>query len=187
MNKGDHVLNGVLLSVGAGVLIGVGPSIGVGAAERTLPAAPVDAAAVVLAEVVRFFVPVVLGTLLPDVDTAFGKHRKTLHNGFVLSVLVLYPIAFDNLQFVWIGVLTHYVLDVIGSARGIAFFYPLSTEEFSLPGGVRTSSRWATPMTVLITGIELAAAALVHYYLVPLDFGAAAAGRVLAGSVGVGG
>jgi len=30
--------------------------------------------------IVMIGVPVTLGALFPDVDTAFGKHRKTLHN-----------------------------------------------------------------------------------------------------------
>jgi hypothetical protein len=169
VNKRDHVLNGVLLAVGTGVILGIAPSVGVGATERTLPAAPLDAALAVSLLVVEFFVPVVLGALFPDVDTAFGKHRKTLHNVFVVAVFVAYPLVFDNLHFVWLGVVSHLVLDVAGSARGIAFFYPLTSEEFDLPGGVTTSSGYATPLTVVITLVELGAMAAVHYYLVPLD------------------
>ena len=111
----------------------------------------------------------VLGALFPDVDTAFGKHRKSLHNVFVVAVFVAYPLAFDNLHFVWLGVVSHLVLDMVGSARGIAFFYPLTSEEFALPGGVTTSSTYATPVTVAVTLVELGAIAAVHYYLVPLD------------------
>ena len=169
MNKGDHVRNGVLLAVGTGVILGVAPSVGVGATERTLPAAPLDAAVAVALLAAEFFVPVVLGALFPDVDTAFGKHRKSLHNVFVVAVFVAYPLVFDNLHFVWLGVVSHLVLDVVGSARGIAFFYPLTSEEFALPGGVTTSSAYATPVTVAVTLVELGAIAAVHYYLVPLD------------------
>lgn len=169
VNKGDHVLNGVLLAVGTGVILGIAPSVGVGATERTLPTAPLDAVVGVGLLVVEFFVPVVLGALFPDVDTAFGKHRKSLHNVFVVATFVAYPLVFDNLHFVWLGVVSHLVLDMAGSARGIAFFYPLTSQEWDLPGGVRTSSRYATPLTVAITLVELGLMAAVHYYVVPLD------------------
>ncbi|MFB6161321.1 MAG: metal-dependent hydrolase [Haloferacaceae archaeon] len=183
MNKRDHVLNGVLLSIGTGVLLGIAPSIGLAAAERTLPTEPVGAAVGVLEQVVRFFVPVVLGALFPDVDTAFGKHRKTLHNVFVLGVFLAYPALFGNLHFVWIGVVTHLVLDMAGSARGVALFYPLSPREFSLPGGVPVSSKWATPLTVGITAAELVVMALVHYYVVPLDANVATVQRTMLGAL----
>lgn len=179
MNKGDHVLNAVLLSLGAAVLLGVVPSVGVGSGSVSRPATLAAAGLAVAEEFVRFGVPVTLGALFPDVDTHFGRHRKTLHNVFVLGVFVAYPVVFSNLQFVWIGVLTHLILDFAGSGRGVAFFYPLSDEEFALPGGVTTSSRYATPLTVAITAVELAIAAAVHYYLVPLDVNAAVATRAL--------
>ncbi|MFB6167814.1 MAG: metal-dependent hydrolase [Haloferacaceae archaeon] len=169
MNKRDHVLNGVVLAVGVAIVLGIAPSAGAGADARTLPSAPLDALAAVGLLVAEFFVPVVLGALFPDVDTAFGKHRKTLHNGFVVAVFVAYPFVFDNLHFVWLGVASHLVLDVAGSARGIALFYPLTSEEYDLPGGVSTSSRYATPLTVAITLAEVGLIAAVHYYVVPLD------------------
>ncbi len=169
MNKRDHVLNGVLLAVGVAVILGVAPSVGVGADERTLPTASLDALAAVGLLVAEFFVPIVLGALVPDVDTAFGRHRKSLHNALVVAVFVAYPVVFDNLHFVWLGVVSHLVLDLAGSARGIALLYPLTSEETDLPGGVSTSSRYATPLTVAITLAELGLVAVVHYYLVPLD------------------
>lgn len=180
MNKADHVINGVLLAVGAGVVLGIAPSAGVGAADRTLPTAPLAVLTTVGLLVAEFFVPVVLGALLPDVDTAFGRHRKTLHNVFVVLVVVAYPFVFDNLHFVWLGVVSHLVLDLAGSARGIAAFYPLTSEEFDLPGGVSTSSSLATPVTVVITGVEVALLAAVHHYVVPLDTAGRAARQVLA-------
>jgi hypothetical protein len=62
-----------------------------------------------------------------------------------------------------VGRLTHYVLDVVGSTRGIALFYPLWDEEFGFPTGVTTSSRYADAVTLVITGLELAvAAAMTH-------------------------
>jgi hypothetical protein len=159
MNKRGHVLNAILLSLGLGVILTVTPS-----SELTLPA--VRAAGLKVAEL---FVPIILGALFPDVDTAFGKHRKLLHNVFVLGIVVGYVLVFDNLQFVWIGVATHYVLDIAGSKRGLALLYPLSSEEYNLPSGVATSSRYAGAATILISAAELGLLAGVHYYVVELD------------------
>ena len=160
MNKDGHVLNAVLLSIGLGYVLQPSGDV---ATFRTI------------AEV---SVPIILGALFPDVDTAFGKHRKTLHNIPVLAVVLAYPIYFANLQFVWIGVVTHYVLDILGSKRGIALFYPLWDEEFGLPIGVKTSSKWAMPMTVAITAFEVTVAAFIIYVMPKeaLDFGAQAVG-----------
>jgi hypothetical protein len=156
MNKEGHVLNAALLSIGLGVVF-VWPT--------TLSAATVLET---LEMITRLSVPIILGALFPDVDTAFGKHRKTLHNVFVLGVVAAYPVFFDNLQFVWIGVTTHYLLDVIGSRRGIAFFYPFTSQEWGLPSGVTTSSKYANPVTVVVTAIEIAALGAVNVYVVPL-------------------
>ncbi|MDG5776970.1 metal-dependent hydrolase [Haloarculaceae archaeon H-GB2-1] len=145
MNKRGHVLNAILLSIGLGYVFE--PSGGV-ETFRTI------------AEV---SIPIVLGALFPDVDTAFGRHRKTLHNLLVLGVVAAYPIYFDNLQFVWMGVLTHYVLDVMGSRRGIALFYPVLDTEYNLPFGVPVSSRKADTVTVVVTAVELAVAAIVVF------------------------
>ncbi|SEW05642.1 metal-dependent hydrolase [Halobacterium jilantaiense] len=145
MNKGDHVLNGILLAVGLGYVLH--PDGGLETFET----------------IAATLVPVVLGTLFPDVDTDFGKHRKTLHSLPVLAVLYAFPFYFGNLQWVWVGVLSHYVLDVVGSRRGIALFYPLSDQEYGLPVGVTTSSKWATTVTVVITILELAVVAAVLY------------------------
>jgi membrane-bound metal-dependent hydrolase YbcI (DUF457 family) len=154
MNKGDHVLNGVLLAVGLGYVLH--PSGGLQTFET----------------IAATVVPVVLGTLFPDVDTDFGKHRKTLHNLPVVAVLYAFPFYFGNLQWVWVGVLSHYVLDVVGSKRGIALFYPLWDAEFGVPVGVTTSSKWATVATVVVTVLELAAVAAVLYlapHVIPMD------------------
>jgi membrane-bound metal-dependent hydrolase YbcI (DUF457 family) len=118
MNKRGHVLNAIVLSVGLACL-----------AHPALDAGTVRAA-------VAIGVPVTLGALIPDVDTAFGTHRKTLHNLPVLLLFFVYPFYFGNLRFVWIGVATHYVLDLFGSKRGIALFYPLDRAEFDVPVGV---------------------------------------------------
>lgn len=150
MNKRGHVLNAVLLAIGIGYVLepsGDTPTF------------------VTIAEI---SVPIVLGALFPDVDTAFGKHRKTLHNLLVLGVFLAYPVVFGNLQYVWVGVLTHYVLDLLGSKRGIALFYPLE-KEYNLPFGVPVNSNWADAVTFGVTVVELLAFALVHYYVLPLD------------------
>lgn len=141
MNKRGHVLNALALSVGLGCL--------------AAPALDVTT----LWTVVAIAVPVTLGALLPDVDTAFGTHRKTLHNLPVLLLFFVYPFYFDNLRFVWIGVATHYVLDLLGSKRGIALFYPFDRAEFDVPVGVSARSRYAGGLMVLITALELAVAA----------------------------
>ena len=150
MNKKGHVLNAVLLSIGLGYVFN--------------PAGDVPTFRMI-AEV---SVPVVLGALFPDVDTAFGKHRKTFHNLPVLAVIYAYPVYFGNLHYVWIGVATHYVLDLLGSKRGLALFYPFE-KEFSLPVGVTVSSRWATVVTVIVTGLELAVVAAVVHLDLPVQ------------------
>jgi membrane-bound metal-dependent hydrolase YbcI (DUF457 family) len=145
VNKEGHVINGLLLGVGLGFILE--------------PAGDLTT----LRTVVAVTVPVVLGALFPDVDTAFGRHRKTLHNLLVLGLFVAFPLVFDNLHWVWVGVLTHYVLDVVGSKRGIALFYPYP-KEYDLPTGVATSSTYANLVTLLVTGAELVVAfAIVRY------------------------
>lgn len=145
MNKHGHVLNAVLLSIGLGYLLEPAGD------ERTF------------VMIIAVGVPVTLGALFPDVDTAFGSHRKTLHNLPILAAFVAFPYVFENLQYVWIGVLTHYALDLAGSKRGIALFYPLSKTEYSLPFGVPVSSDYATAVTVIITAVELVIAAAIIY------------------------
>ena len=150
MNKEGHVLNAVLLSIGLGYVF--------------YPAGDVPT----FRAIAEISVPVVLGALFPDVDTAFGKHRKTLHNLPVLAVFYAYPVYFDNLHYVWVGVATHYVLDLLGSKRGIALFYPFE-KEYDLPVGVPVSSKWATGVTVAVTGVELALVAVVVHLDLPIQ------------------
>jgi len=145
MNKRGHVLNALLLALGLGLLLE--PGLTLATAEQ----------------VAAVTIPIVLGALFPDVDTAFGTHRKTLHNVFVLAVVGAYPVYVGNLQWVWLGVLTHYVLDLLGTTRGIALFYPLWSEEFGLPLGVRVDHRYADVMMLAITAFELTVAAFLIY------------------------
>ncbi|WP_135825469.1 metal-dependent hydrolase [Halorussus ruber] len=160
MNKEGHVLNAVLLSIGLGYVFH--------------PSGDVPT----FRAIAEISVPVVLGALFPDVDTAFGKHRKTLHNLPVLAVIYAYPVFFDNLHFVWIGVATHYVLDVLGSKRGIALFYPYE-KEYNLPFGVPVSSKWATGVTVAVTAVEIALVAVVVHFDLPIqDLSASVAGLI---------
>jgi membrane-bound metal-dependent hydrolase YbcI (DUF457 family) len=147
MNKKGHVMNAVLLAIGVGYVLE--------------PAGDVET----FVAIAQVFMPLVLGALFPDVDTAFGKHRKTLHNLPVLALFLAYPYFFNNLNFVWAGILTHYVLDMVGSRRGIALFYPLWDEEFGMPSGVTTSSKFADVVTIVITLVELAAFAGVYHLL----------------------
>lgn len=136
-------MNGILVGIGLGAL--VEPSGG----EATARA------------MVAIGVPVLLGALVPDIDTAMGDHRKTFHNLPLLVGFAAFPYAFGNLQYVWIGIVTHYVLDVAGNTRGIALFYPLLGREFGIPIGVPANSRVADIVTLLITGAELALAAVI--------------------------
>ncbi|THE65940.1 metal-dependent hydrolase [Salinadaptatus halalkaliphilus] len=149
MNKKGHVLNAILLSIGLGYLLE--------------PATELAHAPATLEMIVLVGVPITLGAMVPDIDTEFGKHRKTLHNLPLLAAFVAFPEIFNNLEYVWIGVLTHYVLDVAGSKRGIALFYPLSSHEFGFPFGVAVSSKHATVVTWVVTGLELAVAAAIIY------------------------
>jgi hypothetical protein len=145
MDKEGHVLNAILLGIGLGIIIE--------------PSGTVDT----LRAIVAVTIPVTLGALFPDVDTAFGKHRKTLHNIPIIAVFLAFPVVFGNLQYVWIGILSHYVLDYLGSRRGIALFYPLSSSEYGFPSGVTTSSKFANAVTIVVTIVELAvAAAIIH-------------------------
>jgi len=150
MNKRGHVLNAVLLALGLGYLLEPAGDL------RTLRT------------IAETFVPVLLGALFPDVDTAFGKHRKTLHNLPVLAVFLAYPLYFGNLQWVWLGVLTHYVLDVLGTTRGIALFYPLLSREFDVPFGIPVDSKFSDAVTVAVTAVELGAVFLLFQYGPPL-------------------
>ena len=145
MNKRGHVLNAVLLAIGIGYIFQ--PT---GDAETFVMIAEIS-------------VPLILGALFPDVDTVFGKHRKTLHNLPVLAIFLAYPIYFGNLHWVWLGVLTHFVLDLLGTTRGVALFYPVWDREFGVPIGVPVESRYAEPVTLAVTAIELAVVALLVY------------------------
>ena len=145
MNKDGHVLNAVLLSIGLGYILEPAGDL---TTFRTI------------AEVI---IPVTLGALFPDVDSAFGKHRKTFHNFIVLGVFVAYPYFFGNLRFVWIGVATHFVLDLAGTKRGLALLYPWE-KEFSLPVGVPVSSSYSNLVMLLITAAELAIIAALLLY-----------------------
>lgn len=136
MNKRGHVLNAVFLAVGFGIMVPI-PDAG----------SPVEAMFII-------GVPLLLGALLPDIDTAFGTHRRTLHNLGVLIGFYLWPIVYGNLRYVWIGVLAHYVLDLVAGARGMALLYPWS-REFDLPYTIPYSG-WFTDISVLlITAGEL--------------------------------
>ncbi|MGQ4554482.1 metal-dependent hydrolase [Halobellus sp. GM3] len=172
MNKDGHVLNGALLAIGLGFILSIDPTAGpvVGGANGAVSVGAVAGVAGDVAEmVVALSLPVILGSLFPDVDTAFGRHRKTLHNLPVLGIFVVFPYLFGNLQFVWIGVATHYLLDMVGSKRGIALFYPFSSTEYDLPTGVATSSGWARKVTVVVTAMELLVLMVVHNYVFALD------------------
>jgi membrane-bound metal-dependent hydrolase YbcI (DUF457 family) len=149
MNQKEHVLNAALL--------------GIGVAYVLEPSGDVET----FRTVVAVGVPVILGALFPDVDAHYGRHRKALHNLPVLALFLAFPVYFGNLQWVWLGVVTHFVLDAVGSTRGIALFYPVWKREFDVPVGVPVSSGYAGVVTVAITALEVAAAAAVVWYAPP--------------------
>lgn len=144
MNERGHVVNAVLLGVGTGVLL-----------EPSLTPAT-------LHSVVTVGIPVVLGALFPDIDTSFGTHRKTFHNVWVLGVFVAFPHVLGNLHYVWLGIITHYALDLLGNVRGMAVLYPYPAM-YDIPVGVSVTSRWADVVTLLVTAFELAVVAGLIY------------------------
>lgn len=144
MNKRGHIWNALLLSIGVGVVL-----------EPSLTRATVRSIAAVS-------VPIVLGALFPDVDTAIGRHRETFHNLPILGIVAAYPVAFGNLHFVWIGVLSHYLLDLLGTKRGITPLYPVFVWKFEFPTGVPVDSKLAGPVTIAVTGLELGVVAVLY-------------------------
>jgi len=143
MRERGHVINAVILGVGIGVLLD--PSMTLGTLES----------------VVGVGFPVVLGALLPDVDTSFGAHRVHGHNVLVLAVVLAFPMLFGNLAWVWLGVVTHYVLDLLGNVRGMALLYPLTRNFYDVPVGVNVDSPLADVVTLVVTGVELAVVAAI--------------------------
>lgn len=136
MNERGHVINAVLLSVGLGFIL-----------EQSIS---VDALVMVL----KVTPPIVLGALFPDIDTSFGTHRKTFHNIWILLLALAFPFLFGNLHYVWIGITTHYVLDLLGNVKGMGIFYPLPGF-YDIPVGVNINSKWADVVTLAVTGFEL--------------------------------
>ena len=141
MNQREHILNAALLAVGVGYVLEPSGDL------------------ITFQRIAAISIPIVLGALFPDVDAHYGRHRKALHNLLVLAFFAAFPLYFGNLEWVWLGVLTHYVLDVAGSRRGIALFYPVWKREFGLPLGVPVASSHTGIVTVVITGIEVGFAA----------------------------
>jgi hypothetical protein len=146
VNKHGHILNGLLLGIGLSFILS--------------PAGDIET----LRTIVAVTVPVTLGALFPDIDTEFGTHRKTLHNLLVFGMFLAFPVVFDNLHYVWVGVLTHYVLDVVGSKRGIALFYPFP-REYGFPTGVTTKDSYANVITLFITVCELVVIYAIVYII----------------------
>jgi Predicted membrane-bound metal-dependent hydrolase (DUF457). len=167
MNRGPHILNA--LALGVGVSVAVDPTVyralwdAVGTGTSIGPPAWT-----VMTALVGVTIPVVLGAMMPDLDTTIGQHRKTLHNGFVLLGFVWFPLAFDNLQYVWIGVAAHLLLDLLGSDRGVALAYPLLERELRSPVRWPAHGGMALLVTGVITLVELWMLAVIHLRVVPL-------------------
>ncbi|MDR9411040.1 MAG: metal-dependent hydrolase [Haloquadratum sp.] len=167
MNRGPHILNA--LALGTAVSVAVDPAVYGALVDALVSGAsvgpPVWAAMTALVGVT---IPVVLGAMVPDIDAAVGQHRKTLHNGFVLVGFIWFPVAFGNLQYVWVGVLAHLVLDLLGSDRGIAIAYPLLVREVRSPLRWPAQGAMALVVTAAITLVEVWVLAVVHLRVVPV-------------------
>ena len=145
MNERGHVVNAVLLSIGIAVIL---------EGRLVVPTAKA---------LLAVGIPVTLGALFPDIDTSFGTHRKTFHNFATLGAFVAFPLVFGTLHWVWVGVATHYVLDLLGNVRGMALFYPYP-KEYDVPVGVTNSSKWSDVVTLAVTGFEVAVIAVVFHF-----------------------
>jgi hypothetical protein len=144
MNKKGHVINAVLLAIGVGAILE--PSLSLATVESIVAVTP----------------PIVLGALFPDIDTTFGTHRKTFHNIWILGLALAFPYIFGNLHYVWIGIATHYALDLLGNVKGMAVFHPLPGY-YDIPVGVNINSRWADVVTLAVTAFELAIIGAIAY------------------------
>lgn len=131
MNKPAHLSNGVLVGGAIGALLGGFPEV--------LAAVPLGAA----------------GSLLPDLDTDSGTHRKTSHNLLFLAVLLVPVWFYPVFVYLPIGVASHYVLDACCSRRGIALFYPVSATEYQSAGGVTVDDRRAPVVTGMMSLCEV--------------------------------
>lgn len=129
MNKDHHRLNGLL--VGGAIALHLNPShllagIGLG----------------------------LIGALLPDFDAKQKgffdelKKRKSLHNLAVCGALLLGGLASPFVLYLAIGVVSHVSLDMFCSRRGVALFYPLSSNEFGTNGGITVNDERAILMTL---------------------------------------
>lgn len=64
------------------------------------------------------------------------------------------PFLFGNLHYGWIGVLTHYTLDILGNRYGMGVVYSLPGF-YDIPVGISVDSNWADAVTLLVTAAEL--------------------------------
>lgn len=73
----------------------------------------------------------------------------------MLGDFVAFPLVFGSRRYVWLGVLTHYVLDVAGTTRGIALVYPFP-REYTSRSGFPSRRAFALAVTLCITVVALA-------------------------------
>lgn len=141
MNKQHHILNATF--------------VGIALAVATVDLEPTTSTVLAIAwRAAAIVPPVVLGALIPDLDHIVGTHRKTGHNLPLLGAAMLYPATFGNLSFLWVGILAHYLLDLL-TTRGLALFYPLSKREWDIPPNIPVDSRAAGAVTSMFTVIEI--------------------------------
>lgn len=154
------MFNAILLALGLDAILTIDPQ----PLESTM-----GSVFLLAQEIGQLSLPITLGALFSDVGTIFDKHCKTLHNPSMLVVFLIFPLIFDNLQFVWTDVATHYILDMIGSKRDITLFYPLSPQKYDLPTSVTINSKHTGTVIIVIIVAELGVLAGVYYFLFSLD------------------
>ena len=135
MNKTEHVVNGALVA----------------------------GAFAVLTDPIQLPIAIVLGgttALFPDLDTNFGTHRKTGHNFFVLGLIVALTVIDPIMIYGAIGVASHFVIDLL-SRRGMALFYPFSSREYPMHGGVTVDDDRAQFLVGVMTLFEIGIVVLV--------------------------
>ena len=95
------------------------------------------------------------------------RSGSAVDGNWVLLAAVGFPALFGNLHYVWIGILTHYTLDLLGNQYGMGVVYPLPGF-YDIPVGVNVDSYWADAVTLLVTAAELG----VVYLLIETGLGA---------------
>ena len=106
---------------------------------------------------------VFFGSIFPDYDVAYGTHRKTLHNLWVMAACGSYmwfygfP-AVANLFFL-LGFLSHLVADSV-TKQGIMPFYPILNWKIS---GPITTGGWSEKAVMLLVSVGFIAFLMISF------------------------